>query len=402
MKNNYFKFSLVSFFLITFLFCQFPAKDFEIVESIPLETELDNAKIRNTTEVWLELIRSAQKSIDLEQFYFANKENSQLEKVIQALKERADHGVKIRLIAENNMAETYPGTINRLKKHKNIKTRIISVFNEQHGVQHSKYFIIDEEKVFLGSQNFDWRALEHIHEIGLCINHQKYAQQMTEIFELDWQQSLRDQLRKTQKYGEKTEYTININQEKIKFYPTASPYFNMPHDFYSDELAIIELIDNAQESVCIQLLSYSPSDYENYYHKIDNAIRRASLRSVKVEILLSDWCTREYEIPYLKSLQVLPNIEIKLSSIPQYSSGYIPYARVEHCKYMIVDNNISWVGTSNWKKDYFHNSRNLGLIVKSEQINTTLQNIFDKSWHSKYSSSLNISKEYKAKQYGEK
>ena len=35
------------------------------------------------------------------------------------------------------------------------------------GVQHAKFFIVDGEEVFLGSQNFDWRALKHIHELGV-------------------------------------------------------------------------------------------------------------------------------------------------------------------------------------------------------------------------------------------
>lgn len=402
MRISLFKYPLVIFLLFTVLFSQIPEEKFEIVESIPSETNLDNPQIRNTTQVWLEMINSAQKTIDIEQFYIANKKNSDLEKVIHALEKKASHGVKIRVIAENNMAKTYPGTIERLQKNDNIETRIISVFNQKHGVQHSKYFIVDKEKVFIGSQNFDWRALEHIHETGLKIEHRQYAQQMTQIFELDWQQSKTGKLRKTQKYGQKTKHTIQINNENIEFFPTASPYFNMPQNFYADELAIIESIDNAKESVAIQLLSYSPSAYKDYYHKLDNAIRRAANRSVKVKILLSDWCTKEYEIPYLKSLQVLPNVDVKLSTIPQHSSGYIPFARVEHCKFMVIDDNVSWVGTSNWKKNYFYGSRNLGLIVKSEQVNKTLKNIFEKSWDSKYSNLIDITKEYEPKQYGEK
>jgi len=300
------------------------------------------------------------------------------------------------------MAETYPETINRLQKNENIETRIIAAFNKNHGVQHSKYFIVDRKTVFIGSQNFDWRALEHIHEVGLKIEHPEYARTMTKIFELDWNQSKQNKLQKTQKYGQKTKYSVKINQEKIRFYPTASPYFNMPQNFYADELAIIESMDNAKESIAFQLLSYSPSAYGDYYHKIDNAIRRAAARSVKVKILLSDWCTKDYEIPYLKSLQALPNVEVKLSTIPQHSSRYIPFARVEHCKFMVVDNTISWVGTSNWKKNYFYGSRNLGLIVNSEQINTTLKNIFEKSWNSKYTNFVEITREYEPKQYGEK
>ncbi|TLY29064.1 MAG: phospholipase, partial [Ignavibacteria bacterium] len=38
--------------------------DFEIVESIPIETVLDNPDVRNTQEVWLEMINGARSSLD--------------------------------------------------------------------------------------------------------------------------------------------------------------------------------------------------------------------------------------------------------------------------------------------------------------------------------------------------
>ena len=34
------------------------------------------------------------------------------------------------------------------------------------GVLHAKYFIVDDRDAFFGSQNFDWRALEHNYELG--------------------------------------------------------------------------------------------------------------------------------------------------------------------------------------------------------------------------------------------
>ena len=44
----------------------------ELVESVPLETSLDMPDIRNTADVWLDLIRSANKSIDIEIFYLSH------------------------------------------------------------------------------------------------------------------------------------------------------------------------------------------------------------------------------------------------------------------------------------------------------------------------------------------
>jgi phosphatidylserine/phosphatidylglycerophosphate/cardiolipin synthase-like enzyme len=396
------KILLITLATLYILFAQYPHRDFEIVESIPVETTLDNPEIRNTQEVWLEMINSAKKTIDVEQFYIANETDEALEIVLQALEKRAMAGVKIRLIVENSMADTYPEPIERLSDSDNIDVRILKAFKTIHGINHSKYFIVDKEKVFLGSQNFDWRALSHIHEIGLNIHHKEFAETITKIFELNWQQAATGKLIETEDYGKITKYELQTEGEKIVFFPTASPYKNMPEQFYSDELAIIETIKKAEKSISIQLLSYSPSAYGEYYGTLDNALRDAALRGVKVHLLVSDWCSRKYEIPYLKSLQVLPNIEVKHSTIPEYSKKYIPFGRVEHCKMMTVDNQLTWIGTSNWKKNYFHSSRNLGVIIDNKRINETIQGIFNKSWNSDYSKTVDINKNYKPKRYGEK
>ncbi|MBN2602193.1 MAG: hypothetical protein JXR87_09390 [Candidatus Marinimicrobia bacterium] len=384
-------------------FAQFPYQDFEIVESIPLETVLDNPEIRNTFSVWLEMINSAKKTIDIEQFYISNLEGESLEPIIRALEKAADRGVLIRIIAEKRMAETYPKTLARLDERKNISVRKIAVFSESGGVQHSKYFIVDNEQVFLGSQNFDWRALDHIHEIGLRIRHREYAGRMSKLFDLDWKQSQGNRLYPLKADRESDWMEIPVEaQEAIRFYATASPLGNVPLSFREDLPAIVELIDNAKKRIYVQLLSYSPSGKESYFGELDNALRRAAARGVDVRLLCSDWCQHKYEIPFLKKLVEQENLDVKLSTIPQWSGGYISFARVEHCKLMIIDDNLSWIGSSNWKRDYFYGSRNVAVVVEDKLMNTTLTKLFLKSWDGPYAWRIDPKKEYRAKYYGEK
>jgi phosphatidylserine/phosphatidylglycerophosphate/cardiolipin synthase-like enzyme len=130
-------------------------------------------------------------------------------------------------------------------------------------------------------------------------------------------------------------------------------------------------------------------------------LRSAALRGVQVKLLVSDWNKREPGIDYLKSLQVLPNVEVKLSTIPQHSEGFIPFARVEHCKFMVVDASLTWIGTSNWAKNYFYTSRNLGLVIKGESINSIVQKIFLKSWNSEYAYLVDPSVEYEVPRISE-
>ncbi len=54
------------------------------------------------------------------------------------------------------------------------------------GVMHAKYFIVDSENLFVGSQNMDWRALIHIHELGVRVKNKYLANTFQEVFEFDW------------------------------------------------------------------------------------------------------------------------------------------------------------------------------------------------------------------------
>ena len=383
---------------------QVPFRDFEIVESIPVGTTLDNPEIRNTREVWLEMIREAQSTIDLEQFYVSNQQGEGLEGVLQALIDVAARGVRIRLVADAGMAQTYPADLARLDRQKNIEVRRIAIFRETGGVQHSKYFIVDGEQVFIGSQNFDWRALDQIHELGFRITHPEYARTMTKLFEMDWAAAANGESPEIARgTGEKTFQLYPTEGDTLRWMASASTMGQIPADFAADEAIIVNSIDRARERIYIQLLSYSPSARGGkYYEVLDNALRRAALRGVDVRLLLSDWCQRPYEMPYLKSLTVLPNVSVKLSTIPELPDRYISYARVEHCKLMVVDDRTTWLGSSNWKKNYFHGSRNVGITVENPPVNEIVAKIFLRSWDGPYAWKIRPEQEYTPKEFGEK
>ncbi len=180
--------------LVILLICPFllpaqssPFVDLEIVESTPAGTSLDNSDIRYAHEVWLEMIGRAQRTLDIEQFYISNEPGKLLEDVLAAIYKAADRGVKVRIIVDARMYKTYPGSVDSLGRYRNIEARRIDFGAAGGGIQHAKYFIADGVEVFMGSQNFDWRALEHIHELGLRIHDGKIARAFSDVFELDWQ-----------------------------------------------------------------------------------------------------------------------------------------------------------------------------------------------------------------------
>ncbi len=82
---------------------------------------------------------------------------------------------------------------------------------------------------------------------------------------------------------------------------------------------------------------------------------------------ISHWSKKRPAIEALQALEPLRNLTVRLNTIPPWSGGFIPFARVDHSKYMVVDGRIGWVGTSNWSGDYFDSSRNVELVFNAKE-----------------------------------
>ena len=371
-------------------------KNFEIVESAPIETTMDNPDVRNAHEVWLEMIGGAKRSLDIEQYYVSSEPNEPMEDIIKAVIEAGKRGVKVRIIADAGMHKTYPQPLDMLGAQKNVVVRLIDYRAIAGGIQHTKYFIVDGEEVYLGSQNFDWRALKHIYELGVRIADARAAKAFAAIFEMDWGLSGPDGSKfKALKGRLETPYVLKEGDETLKYYPTFSPKDFIPDDSLWDEKQLVSLIDGAKTELFFHVLTYSPvANRTGYYEVLDNALRRAATRGVKVHVMAADWSKRKPTIDYLKSLAVIPNIEVKMSTIPEWSGGFIPYARVDHSKFLVVDDRLSWIGTSNWEKSYFYNARNVGVVVESGAVNKILKKIYLKNWGSPYSYAVKPEIEY--------
>jgi phosphatidylserine/phosphatidylglycerophosphate/cardiolipin synthase-like enzyme len=381
--------------------------NFELVESTPIETSLDNPDIRNAYPVWMEMIGNATKSLDIEEFYVSNQAGEPLDSIIIAIEKAAERGVRVRLMADSRMYKTYPETINMLDSARNVTVRIIDYGKLGGGIQHSKYFIVDNEQIYLGSQNFDWRSLKHIHELGVQIKQTDAVNIYQDIFDLDWQLAEKNDPAEIKKVLRHKLYHVPLKVsmgagDTLEFIPTMSPRQLIPDTSLWDEKNIIDLIDRAKQEVSFQVLTYSPvARDKTYYAELDNALRRAAVRGVKVKMIVSDWSKDHPTIDYLKSLSVVPNIQVKLSEIPDWSGGYVPFARVEHCKYLVIDSSACWIGTSNWEKSYFYNTRNLGVVVLNGKFARRVRDIFYKGWNSPYTSLVKPEVDYKPRRHGE-
>ncbi|MCB2203672.1 hypothetical protein KQI65_02905 [bacterium] len=372
------------------------ATEIALVESTPVETPLGLDAFKSTRSTWLDMIGAAEKSLDIAQFYFANMEGEALDGVIEAVLAAAKRGVRVRVLAEKKFYDLYPETVDIFRRENGITVHIydISGINGR-GVLHAKYFVVDDKSVFVGSQNWDWRSLTQINELGVAITDIAIATAFTTVFNFDWQlaenRGLEEASRSAGRITGKFPVVIEDDLGRHEITPVFSPRDLLPMGAEWDETAIKKLIAGAQDSISIQVLSY------HSYPPIGDVLLAAAERGVQVHMLVSDWSLHPDQQEDLKYLQGIPNISVRFTAIPDASGGFISYARVEHCKYILVDTDRAWIGTSNWSRDYFHSSRNAGIILRSAGLVGLLHEKFQQSWNGPYAQDLDPAKKYEVR-----
>ena len=128
----------------------------------------------------------------------------------------------------------------------------------------------------------------------------------------------------------------------------------------------------------MQLLSFETVGHDGAtFDVLDAALRRAAVRGVKVQVMLSNWQKSPKKLGAALALARVPGIAVRFVNIPEAAGGHIPFARVVHAKYMVIDDTQVWLGTSNWGGDYFFKSRNVGALVNSLRLARQLTTVFE-------------------------
>ena len=388
----------------------------EFVESWPQHTVLDLPGLRDASDVWPEILGAATDRIDLAGFYFSRKGDGNdsygpeaapdlLLPVLEAVAAAAGRGIRVRTLADAKFNKTYSDVPLWLDGLPGAETRIFEVPKAWGGgVLHAKYFLVDSDVFYVGSQNFDWRALGQIHELGVLIKHPGLAGDARRVYDLDWQVASgegaeTDQAGRPQPpLAELPKHRVSLaSGATVDALVAASPPKALDPETPWDLPLLVEMIDSAVDSVHVQLLSYGVTDREKrLFDDLDQALRWAAVRGAQVRIILSNWAESRYAVPWIKSLAAVPNVEIRFTNIPEHPDGFIPFARVEHAKYLTVDGRMCWLGTSNWSRDYFHASRNIGVILLGKGAPDDPDRFFNLSWHGPYAETVSLCGEYQA------
>jgi len=353
----------------------------QLGETRPLETALGDTTLPTARSVWLEMIRGATRTLDLEHFYLSRKPGEALDPVLDEIGRAAARGVRVRLLLDRGMARTYPQPAESLGALPGVSLRLVDYRRLAGGVQHAKFMIVDDRVAWIGSQNLDWRALSHIHELGARVSLEPVAKAVADVFETDWQAA--DTTTKAAPTDRRpARWPVTFTQDGVRgrLWLGGSPRQTNPASLPWDRDLLIERVNRAKREVVAQMLSYGVGGHGRVDSTLHRALLAAAGRGVKVRMIVSDWEIGGGGERDLRALAATPNIEVRISRVPDWSGGYIPFARVEHCKYLVADGNWLWLGTSNWDPSYFLSSRNLGFTIEHRPLAARAHAIFETSW----------------------
>ncbi|XP_055371002.1 5'-3' exonuclease PLD3-like isoform X2 [Condylostylus longicornis] len=402
----------------------------QIVESIPIGLNYsdDSPKYLSTYDAWMKLLKLANSTINIGSFYwtlrgtdFYNHSTAwQGEKIFQQLLiGGTQRNLQIR-IAQSAPTKENPNQDTEFLARRNA-AEVRSVNFPRlvgGGVLHTKLWVIDEQHFYLGSANMDWRSLTQVKELGVLVtNCTCLAKDVNKIFNAYWYLGKNNSHipsywpdEYSTKFNMNNMLKVNFNRAyDFRVFFSSSPPPLSPRGRTQDLDAIINTILHAEKFVYIAVMDYFPltiyTPKHKYWPYIDNAIRTAAIENkVAVKMLVSWWKhSRPEEDNYLRSLESLAdsknNIDIQIKRFIVRSTpdqDKIPYARVNHNKYMVTDN-TGYIGTSNWSGDYFTDTAGIGLILRETDydrlqnettIRSQLENIFLRDWDSEYAVDL--------------
>lgn len=359
----------------------------EIVQSIPERTALAQPDLAYAKDLWPQMIARANATLDIAQMYVSSESGRAMEPVLQALEAAGNRGVKIRFLLWKGMLENDKPSVARIKAIPNLEFAIYDISKVTGGILHAKYWIVDNQEIFVGSQNADWRALEEIHETGVDIRSAPIAERLRAVFEYDW---------KFATTGKWVQPAVPTSTLPTDVELVSSPERLNPKGVATALPKLLSLLKNAKTSVKVQLLDYSTTAYSatGPWLEIDQALRDAGKRGVKVQLLVSHWNTAKSEVQPIKDLSLAKNVEVRICFMPDLPTGHIDYARVIHTKHMVVDGSTYWVGTSNWSRGYFYDTRDIEIVMNRPDLAAVGNRIFETVWNANYTQPIDPKRDY--------
>lgn len=285
-------------------------------------------------------IDSAESSIYVQTYIWKN--DSTGKQVVTGLKAASGRGVSVTVSKDilgtffeiGDMLKGNPSPVFTkagLKGYENIDVNL-DLFGD---TDHSKYFIVDQRLVIFGGMNI---ADEY---------HLTWHDYMVLIRSSRWAQAFNDKVLRGSPWPKPSPFVVTVNDRNATEIRTA----------------LIEMIDNAAESIIIQHAYFSDN-------KVIAAVKRAAARSVKVTLILP-------EKPDTHLYANMVTINKLLESGPQSGIMVYLYPKMSHAKVMLADGRIAAIGSANLTPRSMLTSREVTLFVHGKRDDLFIHKLHD-------------------------
>uniref|UniRef100_A0A7S3GBZ5 PLD phosphodiesterase domain-containing protein n=1 Tax=Palpitomonas bilix TaxID=652834 RepID=A0A7S3GBZ5_9EUKA len=441
---------------------------YSIVESIP--DGLNLTTLYKTSDAFIDLMSRTEKNLHIASFYWELSHGDpklggdQGQRVFDEMINTAKRGVDIQITQTFPTAAFPQYDAFNLSDAGYAEVRSLDfskLFGS--GVLHTKMWIGDGKHAYVGSANTDWKSMSQVKELGVYLEDcPELVKDLESIFQVYWQAAEMSFVPPRGGWASDMAATMNMQkpldvailnaltgkkENDAIFFAAAPPSF-LPDGFSKDDDAIVGGIDDARESVCVEVMDYAPASVYMpatfYWPSISDAFKRAAFnRQVEVRLLFGIWNhTTEEQYGFMKELQsfgrmlsgnlsspstsarashqgrvlsedevayrsrfappqemlkygaTFGSLDVKVFKVPDDPKGVASFTRVNHAKFLVTDR-VAYIGTSNWCADYFYttagvsaNFRPLDVEDDQSHLRAHLQTIFDRDWNSEYAIEL--------------
>lgn len=314
-------------------------------------------------EALLKSIKSAKNYIHIQYYIFKNDDIGK--KVINALKERAQEGVTVKLLLDGMGGRG----IKKKTRQDMIDSGIeIAVFfppfvpwiNVRINYRnHRKICIVDGKEAFIGGFNIgdeylgrskkfgNWRDT-HTKIKGSAVSSLQWR------FYLDWRFAAKEEIKSCQSFLHDTEDTDNVGVQIV----SSGPDSKWP----SIKDGYMKIISDARDKLYIETPYFIPDE------SIFEALRLAGLSGVDVKVMIPN--KPDHPFVYWASMSYVGDLLEAGVKVYTYDNGFL------HSKVMIADDFVSSVGTANLDIRSFRLNFEVNAFIYDEDVNIKLTERF--------------------------
>ncbi len=304
----------------------------------------------NVCKELLSKINNAKSTIDMAVYGYR-----QVPQIEEAIKSATARGVKIRMVYDLDrkggsiyedtlkLAGLIPSSVSDIEAQKSVKNSYGNI------IMHNKFYIFDNESVFTGSVNLSPSDMSGFNtNTAIIINSPRVA----EIYKTEFEQMYNSKF-----HTLKSKTTGNTN---IKLGNSIVSVFFSPQDMITKN-QILPLIKNAKKYIYIPAFLITD-------RWLAEELVLAKKRNVDVKIILDSLNahSKYSQIKYLRA----GGIDVKAEN----------YAGKLHSKTILIDDEITVIGSMNFSKSgQNYNDENV-LIIKSSEITSAYREFFEYLW----------------------